>query len=155
MTKIRDKAIASFLLCLLVPVFCFAEPSANLVGVWHHSTFVQIADGKVVRKYDSADGGTLEYRTNGTWRLNNPPHQSSGTYRWTNNGLLESTITNSDLPNQIGFTSMKKATAYEQTLVLVTEYDEEGMKGMAASPDGTRPKSMIVTSTFRRITAHK
>ncbi|WLI88865.1 hypothetical protein Q4S45_19500 [Massilia sp. R2A-15] len=155
MTKIRDKTIFSGLLCLVVPLFCFAEPSADpLVGVWKHSAFVQLSDGKVVRKYDSADGATLEYRANGTWRLKNPPHQSSGTYRWTN-GLLESTITGSDLPHQIGFTSMKKATIHDQTLVLVMDYDEEGMKAMPARPDGTRPKSMTATSTFRKITAVK
>ena len=152
----QTNKVISFLLFLLVPFFCIAEPSANpLFGVWQHTTFVQTAEGKVVRKFDSADGTTIEYRPNGTWRLNSPPHQSSGTYRWIGNGLLESTITSSDHPSQIGYTSIKKATLYDQTLVLVTEYDEESMKVMAARPDGTRPKSMTVTSTFRKITVSK
>ncbi len=70
-------------------------------------------------------------------------------------GRIESTITASDFPNQIGYTSRKLATVRDQTLTLVTEYDEEAMKVFAARPDGTRPKSMTVTSTFRKIPASK
>ena len=154
--KMQDKSIVGFLLCLLFPFSCFAGSSADpLVGLWQHVSFVQTAEGKVVRKYDSADGATLEYRPDGTWRLKNPQHQSAGTYRWTSKELVESKITSSDFPNQVGYTSVKKATVYNQTLVLVTEYDEEGMKVMAARPDGTRPKSMSVTSTFRKIAVNK
>lgn len=151
-----QKNIMTFWLCLLLPLCCFAGPAANpLVGVWQHSTFVQTADGKVVRKYDATDGDTLEFRPDGTWRLNSPAHQSSGTYRWASNERLESTITASNFPKQIGYTSTKKANVHDQTLVLVTEYDEEGMKVMAARPDGTRPRSMTVTSTFRKISVNK
>lgn len=157
MMKTQQKNIIIFLFCLFMPLCCFAEPSANpLVGVWQHSTFVQTADGIVVRKYESTDGSTLEFRANGTWHMNSPPHQSSGTYRWASNERIESTITSSDYPKkQIGYTSMKRATVYDRTLVLISEYDEEGMKVMAVRPDGTRPKSMTVTSTFRKIIGNK
>lgn len=156
MANMQAKNIVRFLLFLLMPLLCFAEPSVNhLFGVWQHATFVQTADGEVVRKFDSTDGSTLEYRPNGTWRLNSPTNKSSGTYRWMSNGILESTITSSDSPTQIGYTSIKKVTVNDQTLVLVAEYDEEGMKVMKARADGTRPKSMKVTSTFRKITANK
>ena len=147
---------ASFLLCFLVPLFCLAEAVADpLVGVWQHRTFVQTAEGKVVRQYDSTDGGTLEFRPDGTWYMRDGAHQSAGTYRRMSSGFLESTITSSDFPKQVGHTSMKKATVKDQALVLVTEYNEEGMKVMVARPDGTRPTSMSVTSTFRKIGVKK
>jgi hypothetical protein len=150
-----EKAFATLLLSGL-PLFCLADSPINpLIGIWQHASFVQIADGLVVRKYESTDGSRVEYRTDGTWRSDDPPHQSSGTYRLMSNGQMESRITNSDLPNQIGYTSRKLATVRDQTLTLVTEYDEEAMKVFAARADGTRPKSMTATSTFRKIQARK
>jgi len=158
MSKLRsrlEKAVATLLFSGL-PFVSFAESPVNpLIGIWQLSNFVQIADGLVVRKYESTGGSRVEYRTDGTWRSDNPPHQSSGTYRMMSDGRMESTITDADLPNQIGYTSRKLATVRDQTLTLVTEYDEETMKVFAARPDGGRPKSMTVTSTFRKIPASK
>jgi len=152
MKNTRIKTIVACSFFLLLPIFSLAgAPTDPLIGVWQHTTFVQTADGKVVRKFESVDGTKVEYRADGTWHFHNPPHASSGTYRWIGNGRLESTILKSDLPNQVGFISIKKATVDEQTLVLVTEYDADGMKVFKAGPDRTPPRSMTITSTFRKV----
>jgi hypothetical protein len=130
----------------------FAAPAAtnHLVGRWLHVKMVQEADGVIVRTQQSQGESTLEFRHDGTWRLASPGNKNSGTYRVVGETSIETTILQSDRQNQIGWTSTKIFKIDKNRLQLITNYDEQGMHAFAKRPDGTRPKTMRVISTFER-----
>jgi hypothetical protein len=146
------KRILCFLTVFLWSAPCVAASASYApVGVWQHVSFSQTADGEVVRQYDATDRTTLEYRSDGTWSLTGPKFQSSGTYRVMSDDRVTHTTTESNLANQIGYTSVKTLNVVGQTLVIVTQHDAGAMKKFAVRADGTRPRSMKVTSTFKKI----
>ncbi|TFW15604.1 hypothetical protein E4L96_17765 [Massilia arenosa] len=139
------------LLLLLAPLVAFASGGPDpIVGTWQHTLIVQVADGKVVRREQATDGSSMEFRADGTWTLSSPQNQASGTYRRLDRDRIETTITGSDHPRQIGDASVKRAVVQNDSLILTVDYDSEKMKVFPARADGTRPQSMSVTSTFRR-----
>lgn len=125
-----------------------AEP---VVGKWRHLKMVQMADGVLVRTIESTEESTLEYKADGTWRLVSPRNSNSGTYRFINDGALETTILQSSISKQIGWTSVKNISVDKNVLTLVTKYDEKSLEAFSKHPDGSRPKEMLVTSTFERL----
>lgn len=123
-----------------------------LLGKWNHVKMVQTADGRVVRVQESHGESSLEYKKDGTWVMVSPRNSNSGTYKLINGNSLEATTLQSDIPNQIGWLSVKEIQIDGTTLQLITKYDEKDMEAFARRPDGTRPKEMTTTSTFERVT---
>ncbi len=115
---------------------------------------VQEADGVIVRTLESQGESTLEFLQDGTWRLASPGNKNSGTYRVLGETSVETTTLQSALQHQIGQTSRKMFRIDKNRLKLITNYDEQGMQAFAKRPDGTRPKTMRVISTFERISHH-
>lgn len=145
--------VASLILGIL-PSAAKADESpagALLLGTWRHQKLQQVADGKLVRNQENQDGATLQFKGDATWILSSPRNNSFGVYRLLNDGSLETTTVKSDIPNQIGWISVKNIQVDSRSLRLTTVYDENGMKAFKPSADGTRPKSMTVTSIFERV----
>jgi hypothetical protein len=121
-----------------------------LVGTWRHVKMEQSADGKIVRTQESNGDSTTQFRADGTWSLESPQNNNSGTYRWFDENSIETTIVKSDHQNQVGWSSRKQIRVDAKFLLMIMRYDENAMKAFKRRADGTRPKEMIVNSTFAR-----
>jgi hypothetical protein len=143
---------------LLAGLWCHptsaAEPSAHslLIGTWRHQTFKHFADGTLVRSRDTPDGSSMQFKSDGTWVFASPRQKSSGTYRWLDDARIETTIVQSELAAQIGFIGVKRVGVDAKSLKIAVIYDENAMKAFQPRADGTRPKEMVVLTTFDRVT---
>ena len=149
----RVLLVVSAFFMVLASTVSFSESTSGgfLLGKWNHVEMVHTADGRVVRVQESHGESSVEYKQDGTWAMRSPRNSNSGTYKLMNGNSLETTILQSDIPTQLGWRSVKQIEVDGTTLKVITKYDEKAMEVFAPGSDGTRPKEMSVTSTFKRV----